>query len=202
MSTYAIPYVVERRGNGERTVDVYSRLLSDRIVYLGTEIDDGVANVLIAQLLHLASESQDSPISLYVNSPGGSPSAALAVYDTMRHIHPDVATTCVGQAGGPAAVLLAGGARGRRAILPHAKVTLHQPSTQGRGTVPDLILHADEVLRVRGQLEAALAADTGRDLSALRLDTDRDLILPADAAVEFGLADHVLTARERILPAA
>jgi len=194
MSTYTIPYVVEKRGNAERTMDVYSRLLSERIVYLGTEIDDGVANVLIAQFLHLASESGDVPISLYLNSPGGSPGAALAVYDTMQHIRPDVATTCVGQAGGPAAVLLAGGAKGQRAILPHGKVTLHQPSTQGRGTVPDLILHADEVLRVRADLEAALAADTGRDVMTLRHDTDRDLILPAVDAVAYGLADHVLTA--------
>jgi ATP-dependent Clp protease protease subunit len=194
MSTYTIPYVVEKRGNAERTMDVYSRLLSERIVYLGTEIDDGVANVLIAQFLHLASESGDVPISLYLNSPGGSPGAALAVYDTMQHIRPDVATTCVGQAGGPAAVLLAGGAKGQRAILPHGKVTLHQPSTQGRGTVPDLILHADEVLRVRADLEAALAADTGHDVMTLRHDTDRDLILPAADAVAYGLADHVLTA--------
>jgi len=194
MSTYTIPYVVEKRGNAERSMDVYSRLLSERIVYLGTEIDDGVANVLIAQFLHLASESGDVPISLYLNSPGGSPGAALAVYDTMQHIRPDVATTCVGQAGGPAAVLLAGGAKGQRAILPHGKVTLHQPSTQGRGTVPDLILHADEVLRVRADLEAALAADTGRDVMTLRHDTDRDLILPAVDAVAYGLADHVLTA--------
>ena len=194
MSTYTIPYVVEKRGNAERSMDVYSRLLSERIVYLGTEIDHGVANVLIAQFLHLASESSDVPISLYLNSPGGSPGAALAVYDTMQHIRPDVATTCVGQAGGPAAVLLAGGAKGQRAILPHGKVTLHQPSTQGRGTVPDLILHADEVLRVRAELEAALAADTGRDVTTLRHDTDRDLILPAADAVAYGLADHVLTA--------
>ena len=194
MSSYTIPYVVEKRGNSERSLDVYSRLLSERIVYLGTEIDDGVANVLIAQFLHLASESSEIAISLYLNSPGGSPGAALAVYDTMQHIRPDVATTCVGQAGGPAAVLLAGGAKGQRAILPHGKVTLHQPSTQGRGTVPDLILHADEVLRVRADLEAALAADTGHDVMTLRHDTDRDLILPAADAVAYGLADHVLTA--------
>ncbi len=195
MTGYTIPYVIEKRGNSERSLDVYSRLLSERIVYLGTEIDDGVANVLIAQFLHLASESSETPISLYINSPGGSPGAALAVYDTMQHLRPDVATTCVGQAGGPAAVLLAGGARGQRAILPHGKVTLHQPSSQGRGTVPDLILHADEVIRVRADLEAALAADTGRDVVTLRHDTDRDLILPAGAAVEYGIVDHVLTAR-------
>ncbi|GAA4063075.1 ClpP family protease [Agromyces indicus] len=195
MTSYTIPYVVEKRGGVERSLDVYSRLLSERIVYLGTEIDDGVANVLIAQFLHLASDSSEAPISLYVNSPGGSPSAALAVYDTMQHIRPEVATTCVGRAGGPAAVLLAGGARGRRSMLPHSTVTLHQPSTQGRGAVPDLILHADEVLRVRGELEAALAADTGRPVEAIRTDTDRDLILPAHAAVDYGLADQVLAAQ-------
>ena len=195
MSSYTIPYVTERHGNTERTMDVYSRLLSERIVYLGTEIDDGVANALIAQLLHLASDGSDVPISLYVNSPGGSPGAALAVYDTMQHIRPDVATTCVGQAGGPAAVLLAGGAKGMRGILPHGRVVLHQPSTQGRGSIPDLIIHADEVVRVRAELEAALAADTGRDVVTLRHDTDRDLILPASAAVEYGLVDRVLAAR-------
>ena len=195
MSSYTIPYVTERHGNTERTMDVYSRLLSECIVYLGTEIDDGVANALIAQLLHLASDGSDVPISLYVNSPGGSPGAALAVYDTMQHIRPDVATTCVGQAGGPAAVLLAGGAKGMRGILPHGRVVLHQPSTQGRGSIPDLIIHADEVVRVRAELEAALAADTGRDVVTLRHDTDRDLILPASAAVEYGLVDRVLAAR-------
>ncbi|KQX08228.1 MULTISPECIES: ClpP family protease [unclassified Leifsonia] len=201
MSSYTIPSVVERRGNVERSLDVYSRLLSERIVYLGTEIDDGVANVLIAQLLHLESESTDAPVSLYINSPGGSPSAMLAVYDTMQHIRPLVATTCVGQAAGPAAVLLAGGAPGNRAILRHGRVILHQPSTQGQGSIPDLIIHADEVLRVRAELEEVLAADTGRDLASLRRDTDRDLILHAAAAVEYGLADAVV-ATQRALPGA
>ncbi|PJJ73304.1 ATP-dependent Clp protease protease subunit [Diaminobutyricimonas aerilata] len=198
MSSYTIPYVTERRGGVERTMDVYSRLLSERIVYLGTEIDDGVANALIAQLLHLESDSPDSPVNLYINSPGGSPSAMLAVYDTMRHIRPEVATTCVGQAAGPAAVLLAGGASGRRAVLEHARVILHQPSTQGQGTIPDLIIHAEEVVRVRSQLEGVLARHTGKDLATLRRDTDRDLILPAEAAVQYGLADAVLGEREPI----
>lgn len=192
MSTYSIPYVVERRAGVERTMDVYSRLLSERIVYLGTELDDGVANVLIAQLLHLESESPDTPVNLYVNSPGGSPQAALAVYDTMQHIRPAVATTCVGQAGGPAAVLLAGGAPGLRSILRHGRVVLHQPSTQGRGAIPDLIIHADEVMRVRDDLEAVLAHDTGRTVEQVRRDTDRDRILPAAAAVEYGIADHLV----------
>ncbi|MWC00128.1 ATP-dependent Clp protease proteolytic subunit [Agromyces seonyuensis] len=192
MSGYTIPYVTERSGGVERSMDVYSRLLSERIVYLGTELDDGVANVLIAQLLHLESSSLDSPIQLYVNSPGGSPSAMLAVYDTMQHIRPKVATTCVGQAGGPAAVLLAGGAPGMRSILRHGRVVLHQPASEGRGAIPDLILHADEVLRVRAELEAVLAHDTGRTGEQIRHDTDRDLVLPAVAAVEYGLADRVV----------
>ena len=196
MSSYAIPYVVEKRGNAERTMDVYSRLLSERIVYLGTEIDDGVANVLIAQFLHLASESSETPISLYINSPGGSPGAALAVYDTMQHIRPDVATTCVGQATGPAAVLLAGGTKGQRAILPHGKVTLHQPSSQGRGTVPDLILEAEEVERVRTMQEEILASHTGRTAAQVRQDTERDLILTPAAAVQYGVVDAVLGNRD------
>lgn len=193
MSTYTIPSVVERRvGGGERVVDVFSRLLSERIVYLGTEIDDGVANVLVAQLLHLESEDPDLPIDLYINSPGGSTSAALAVYDAMQYVRPTVATTCVGQAASPAALLLAGGSPGRRAILAHGRVVLHQPSAEGRGTLPDLIVAADEIARVRRQLEEVLARHTGKDVTTLRRDTDRDLVLSAEAAVAYGVADHVL----------
>lgn len=193
--SYTIPYVVERRGGVERSMDVYSRLLGERIVYLGSEIDDGVANVLIAQLLHLEADSPDAPINIYINSPGGSPSAMLAVYDTMQYIRPTVATTCVGQAAGPAAVLLAGGAAGKRSILAHGRVILHQPSSQGQGAIPDLILHAEEVMRVRSELEEVLSRHTGKDLATLRLDTDRDLILPAARAVDYGLADYVTHTR-------
>jgi len=197
VSGYLVPNVVERRGNVERSVDVFSRLLSERIVYLGTEIDDGVANVLVAQLLHLESENPDLPIQLYVNSPGGSTSAMLAIYDAMQYVRPDVETTCVGQAASDAAVLLAGGAAGRRAILAHGRVVLHQPSTRGQGTIPDLILAADEVVRVRAQLEEVLARHTGKDVATLRHDTDRDLVLTAEQAVAYGIADHVVTARRR-----
>ncbi|GAA3511127.1 ATP-dependent Clp protease proteolytic subunit [Georgenia daeguensis] len=197
MSTYTIPYVTERSGSVERSMDVYSRLLGERIVYLGTEIDDGAANVVIAQLLHLEASSSESPVSLYLNSPGGSPSAMLAVYDTMQYIRPDVATICVGQAAGPAAVLLAGGAPGQRSILQHGRVVLHQPSSRGEGTVPDLIIHADEVVRVRAELEEVLAQHTGKDVATLRRDTDRERILTAPDAVAYGLADHVLTVRPR-----
>ena len=149
MSTYTIPYVVQQTPRGERTVDLYSRLLSDRIIYLGTEIDDGVANAVIAQLLHLASEAPSTPISLYINSPGGSITAMLAIYDAMQFVSSPVETTCVGQAAWTAAVLLAGGEPGRRQMLPHARVVLHQPAMSQRGTIPDLIVEADEVARVR-----------------------------------------------------
>jgi len=142
MSSYTIPSVVEKTLHGERAVDIYSRLLSDRIIYIGTEIDDGVANVVIAQLLHLESESPEVPINLYLNSPGGSVTAMLAIYDTMQFIRSSVATTCVGQAGSSAAVLLAAGAPGLRTVLPHARVVLHQPSGGGQGTLPDLAVQA------------------------------------------------------------
>lgn len=193
MSQYSIPYVTERRAGGERSLDIYSRLLSDRIVYLGTPIDDGVANVLIAQLLHLDSDAPERPIDLYINSPGGETSAMLAVYDTMQFISSPVSTTCVGQAASVAAVLLAGGAAGRRHILSHGRVVLHQPSASGQGTIPDLILEAEEVIRVRSELEEVLARHTGKDVETLRRDTDRDLVLPGAAAVAYGLADQVIT---------
>lgn len=193
MSGYPVPYVVQQTARGERTLDLYSRLLSERIVYLGTELDDGVANVVIAQLLHLASEDAEKQVSLYINSPGGSISAMLAVYDAMQFVRPPVETVCVGQAAWTAAVLLAGGAPGRRAILPHGRVVLHQPASQGRGTIPDLILEADEVARVRLLLEEVLARHTGRTVEQVRRDTDRTLVLPGQAAVDYGIVDTVLT---------
>ncbi|KQY98600.1 ATP-dependent Clp protease proteolytic subunit [Microbacterium sp. Root53] len=196
MSTYPIPNVIARDPRGERILDVYSHLLSERVVYLGTAIDAGVANALIAQLLHLEADAPDREIQLYLNCEGGDPSAMLAIHDTMRYIRPDVATTCVGQAVGAGAVLLAAGAAGRRAILPHARVVLHQPGAQSRGAIPDLILHADELVRVRGDMEEILAAHTGRTREQLRHDTDRDRVFTAAAAVEYGLVDRVLARRE------
>ena len=196
MSGYAVPYVVERTPNGERSMDVFSRLLMERIVYLGTEIDDGVANVLIAQLLYLDSYGSDQPIGFYINSPGGSTTAMLAVYDAMQHVGAPVETTCVGQAASAAAVLLAAGAPGRRSVLPHARVVLHQPAAQGQGTVPDLILEAEEIARTREQLEQVLARHTGRTPEQIREDTDRDLVLTAEEAVAYGVADRVVTPRE------
>jgi ATP-dependent Clp protease protease subunit len=196
MSQYTIPSVVEKTLHGERAVDIYSRLLSDRIVYVGTEVDDGVANVVIAQLLHLASESAESPISLYLNSPGGSVTAALAIYDTMQFVAAPVHTTCVGQAASTAAVLLAGGDAGHRTVLPHARVVLHQPSTGGQGTLPDLALAAKEIVRLRAEMEEILAHHTGQSVARLREDTGRDLVLDARAAVAYGVADEVLVAPE------
>ncbi|GAA4128146.1 ATP-dependent Clp protease proteolytic subunit [Nocardioides fonticola] len=198
MSTYTIPSVVERTPRGDRAVDVYSRLLGERIVYLGTEIDDGVANTVIAQLLHLEADDPDGPISLYLNSPGGSVTAMFAIYDTMRFIRPPVGTTCIGQAASSAALLLAAGEQGRRFVLPRSRVVLHQPSGGGRGTLPDLAVQAAEIVRLRAEMEEVLAAHTGQSIERLREDTERDLILPARDAVAYGLADAVLEARKAV----
>jgi ATP-dependent Clp protease, protease subunit len=195
MSTYTIPNVVSRTPRGEKVMDVYSRLLEERIVYLGTEIDDGIANALIAQILHLEAESPDTPINLYINSPGGSITATFALYDTIQFCRVPVATTCVGQAFSSTALLLAAGEPGQRSVLPHARVLLHQPSGQGRGTIPDLILAADEILLVREEMERALSRHTGQDVDTLRRDTDRDRIFRAGEAVDYGLADQVIRSR-------
>ncbi|MFD6896953.1 ATP-dependent Clp protease proteolytic subunit [Rhodococcus sp. NPDC060086] len=198
MSTYTIPNVIERTPTGERSFDVFSRLLNERIIFLGTEIDDGVANVVMAQMLHLEAESPDREIGLYINSPGGSTTAMLAIYDTMQFLRPGVATYCMGQAASAAAVLLAAGVPGRRHVLAHSKVLLHQPSAQGQGTISDLALQAAEVMRVRAQTEEILAAHTGRDVEQLRRDTDRDRILTPEEAVGYGLADHIIVSRDGV----
>ena len=195
MSSYPIPYVTTQSSRGERTTDIYSRLLADRVIYLGTPIDDGVANAVIAQLLHLESESPESAINLYINSPGGSIPAMLAVYDAMQFVRAPVETTCVGQAVATAAVLLAGGEPGRRTILRHGRVVLHQPAAEGRGTIPDLILEAEEVERVRLLLEELLSRHTGRTPAQVREDTDRDLVMPAEVALSYGVVDAVLDKR-------
>jgi ATP-dependent Clp protease, protease subunit len=195
MSQYTIPTVVERTSLGERAFDIYSRLLSERIIFLGTEIDDGVANVVMAQLLHLEAASQELEVSLYINSPGGSYSALTAIYDTMQFIQPEVATICMGQASSAAAVLLAAGAPGRRSVLQHAKVLLHQPSSQARGTLPDLAVQAKEVARVRAEMDEILSRHTGHPVAKIRADTDRNMTLSAQQAVDYGLADQVITTR-------
>lgn len=196
MSSYTIPNVVEKTLHGERALDIYSRLLSDRIVYIGTEIDDGVANVVIAQLLHLEADSPETPINLYLNSPGGSVTAMLGIYDTMQFVRAPVATTCIGQAASSAAVLLAAGAPGHRSVLPRSRVILHQPSGGGQGTLPDLAVQAKEIVRLRSQMEDVLTHHTGQTTERLREDTDRDLILDAEGAVAYGIADAVLESRK------
>jgi ATP-dependent Clp protease, protease subunit len=195
---YTIPTVVERTAIGERAYDIYSRLLSERIVFLGTEIDDGVANVVMAQLLHLEAASPDLEISLYINSPGGSFSALTAIYDTMQFIRPEVATICMGQAASAAAVLLAAGAPGKRAVLRHAKVLLHQPSSQSQGTLPDLAIQAKELAKVRAEVDEILSEHTGHPVTRIRDDTDRNKTFSAREAVDYGLADRVITSRKGV----
>ena len=196
MGQYTIPTVVEKTPLGERAFDIYSRLLSERIVFIGTEIDDGVANVVMAQLLHLESVSPELEISLYINSPGGSFSALTAIYDTMQFIRPDVATICMGQAASAAAVLLAAGAPGRRAVLPHAKVLLHQPSSQAQGALPDLAIQAKDLAKVRAEVNEIISRHTGHPVSKIKADTDRNKTLSAREAVEYGLADAVIASRK------
>jgi ATP-dependent Clp protease, protease subunit len=196
MSQYTIPTVVERTAAGERAFDIYSRLLSERIIFLGTEIDDGVANVVMAQLLHLESVSPDLEISLYINSPGGSFSALTAIYDTMQFIRPDVATFCMGQAAPARRARRQQHGRGRRAVLRHARVLLHQPSSQSRGTLPDLAIEAKELVRVRTEVDEILSRHTGHPVAKIRNDTDRNKTFTAAEAVAYGLADEVITARE------
>ena len=200
MGQYTIPTVVEKTAGVERAYDIYSRLLSERIIFLGTEIDDGVANVIMAQLLHLEFASPDVDINLYINSPGGSYSAMTAIYDTMQFIRPDVATTCMGQASSAAAVLLAAGTPGKRTVLKHAKVLLHQPSAEARGALPDLAVQAKEVARIRDDMEEILAQHTGHPVAQIRRDTDRDHTFTAQEAVDYGLADEVITSRKLEIP--
>ena len=195
MSSYTIPNVIAQHSRGERIMDVYSHLLTERIVYLGTAIDSGVANTLIAQLLHLEAESPEQEINLYINCEGGDLPPMLAVYDSMQYIQASIATTCVGQAIGVGAVLLAAGTAGRRAMLPHARVVLHQPAGRGQGAVPDLILQAEEVVRMRAEIETILAVHTGQSVQNLRADTDRDRVLTARAALEYGIVDQILGQR-------
>ncbi|MFC7623470.1 ClpP family protease [Microlunatus sp. GCM10028923] len=201
MGQYTIPTVVERTPTGERAFDIYSRLLNERIIFLGTEIDDGVANVIIAQLLHLDSESAGLDINLHINSPGGSYTAMMAIYDTMQFVRSDVATFCMGQAGAAAAVLLAAGTRGKRAVLRHSKVLLQQPSGGARGTLPDLAVQAKEMAKLREEIEEVMAEHTGHPADKIRIDSDRDRVFGAEEAVAYGLADQVVTTRKVLEPA-
>ena len=195
MNTYTIPNVIGEDPRGDRIMDVYSHLLTERIVYLGTVIDPGVANALTAQLIYLEARSPDQEINLYINCEGGDMTSMLAVYDTIRFIQAPVYTTCVGQAIAAGAVLLAAGAPGHRLMLPHARVVLHQPAARGQGTIPDLILQADEVVRLRADMEAVLSLHTGQSVQTLRADTDRDRVFTARQALEYGLIDQVISDR-------
>ncbi len=193
---YTIPIVIEQTSRGERSFDIYSRLLKERIVFLGTPIDDGVANVVMAQLLHLESEDPDRDISLYINSPGGSFTALTAIYDTMNFVRPDIQTICMGQAASAAAVLLAAGTKGKRYALEHARVLIHQPSGGGEGQSSDIEIQAREILRMRSLLEEMLARTTGQPEERVRRDIERDKILTAAEAVDYGLVDEVITTRK------
>ncbi len=190
-----VPYVVEQSPRGERAMDIYSRLLNDRIVFLGTPVDDQVANAIIAQLLHLDSEDPEQDINLYINSPGGSVPAGLAVYDTMRFINADVATTALGMAASISAVLLAAGARNKRSVLPNTRVLIHQPWTQGGpgGQASDIEIHARELVRTKRRLNRILSGATGQSFEKIERDTDRDYIMGAQEAVEYGVADRVIS---------
>jgi ATP-dependent Clp protease, protease subunit len=194
-SNYLVPVVVEQTNRGERSFDIYSRLLNERIIFLGTPIDDTVANLVMAQLLHLESEDPDKDIQLYINSPGGSVTALLAIYDTMQYVKPDVATTCMGQAASAAAVLLAAGAPGKRLGLPHSRILIHQPSGGAEGQSVDIEIQAREILRMRRMLDEILAAHTSQDVEKIARDTDRDFIMTAEQAKEYGIIDEIIESR-------
>ena len=191
-----VPVVVEQTSRGERSFDLYSRLLSGRIVFLGTPIDDTSANLVMAQLIHLESEDPDKDIQLYINSPGGSVTALLAIYDTMQYVKPDVATTCMGQAASAAAVLLAAGAPGKRLGLPHSRILIHQPSGGAEGQSVDIEIQAREIIRMRRMLDEILATHTGQDVEKIARDTDRDFIMTAEQAKEYGIIDEVISSRK------
>jgi len=188
-----IPMVIEQTARGERAYDIYSRLLKDRIIVLGTPIDDHVANLIVAQLLFLAAEDPEKDIYLYINSPGGSVTAGLAIYDTMQFIKPDVSTICIGMAASMAAVLLAGGAKGKRYALPNSEILIHQPLGGVRGQATDIKIHADWILRTRERLNKILASHTGQPLERIEQDTDRDFFMSAEDAREYGIIDEVIT---------
>jgi len=192
-----IPTVIEQTSRGERAFDIYSRLLKERIIFLGTPIDDNVANLIMAQLLHLEGEDPDKDIALYINSPGGVMTSLMAIYDTMHFIKPDVATYCMGQAASAAAVLLAAGASGKRFALPHARIMLHQPHIGGlEGQATDIEIHAREIMRVKEEMNQMLASHTGQEIDRIRVDTDRDFWMTAPEAKEYGAVDSVIDGRE------
>lgn len=190
-----VPYVIEQTGHGERSMDIYSRLLNDRIIVLSDEVNDATASLVVAQLLYLESQDPEKDICLYINSPGGSITAGMAIYDTMQYIKPDVSTMCIGMAASMGAVLLAGGAKGKRYALAHSEVMIHQPLIGGglSGQCTDIKIHSDHMLRTREKLNKILANDTGRSLEQITIDTERDNYMTAEEAVEYGIIDKVMT---------
>ena len=197
-SNYVVPTVIENTNRGERAFDIYSRLLKDRIIFLGTPIDDTVANLIMAQLLHLESEDPEKDIYVYINSPGGSITSLFAIYDTMQYIKPDVATVCMGLAASAGAVILAGGTPGKRYSLPHARIMLHQPAGGAEGTSKDIEIQAKLITDMRHQINGLLAEFTKKDIDQISVDTDRDFWMTAQEALEYGIVDEVLTQRELV----
>lgn len=191
-----IPIVIEQSSRGERAYDIYSRLLKDRIIFMGEQVHDGMANTVIAQMLFLESEDPDKDINLYINSPGGSVTAGLAIYDTMQYIRPDIATICMGQATSMGALLLAAGAKGKRYALPHARVMIHQPLGGAQGQATDIDIQAKEILKIKELIHKILAKHTGQTLEKIRHDTERDYFMDAEEAVRYGIVDRIITERD------
>ncbi len=195
--TFTIPYVIEQTSRGERSYDIFSRLLKDNVIFLGTAVDDQVASLVIAQMLFLEAENPEKDIYLYINTPGGVITAGLAIYDTMQYVKPDVATIALGQAASMGAVLLAGGTGGKRFALPHSRVLLHQPLLSGlQGQATDIDIHAKDIMRLRGRLNEILAHHTGQSVERIHADLERDFILEPEAALEYGLIDKIIVSRE------
>lgn len=190
-----IPMVVEQTSNGERSYDIYSRLLKDRIIFLGEEVNDHTASVIVAQLLFLESEDPDADISFYINSPGGVITSGMAIFDTMQYIRPDVSTICIGMAASMASFLLAAGAKGKRYALPNSEIMIHQPLGGMQGQASDLKIHAEHIIRIRQKMNRILAENTGQDIARIEQDTDRDHFLTAEEALEYGLIDKIITSR-------
>ncbi len=190
-----VPIVVEQTGRGERSFDIYSRLLKERIIFLGTDVNEHVASLVIAQLLWLAAEDPEKDIQFYINSPGGYVSAGLAIYDTMQYVQPDVSTICMGQAASMGALLLAAGAKGKRFALPHSRIMIHQPAGGAQGQATDIEIHAREILTLRERLNHILAKHTGQSIAQIEKDTDRNFFMSAEEAVKYGIVDEVLTRR-------
>lgn len=193
--SYYIPYVIEQTGRGERSYDIYSRLLKDRIIFLGTDVNDAVANIITAQMLFLESDDPEKDIFFYINSPGGSVTAGMAIYDTMQYIQPDVSTLCLGQAASMGAFLLAAGAKGKRAALPNSRIMIHQPLGGFQGQVSDVEIHAQEMIRMKRSLNDLLSKHTGQPIERIQADTDRDYFMSAKESKDYGLIDNVVVNR-------